>query len=233
MRKNSRSTGHIRPVKITPDFCPAATGSVLFELGATRVICAATASGVVPSHAESRGWGWVTGEYTMLPYSTSPRTRRDQFRKDGRAVEIQRLLGRALRSAVDLPRLKEWCITVDCDVLEAYGGTRSASITGGYIAMKRAVKRMLDDGLLEENPIVDAVAAVSLGIVDGELMLDLDYNEDSRAEVDMNVVMDGSFRLVEIQGSAERRSFSKERLDEMLALAQTGIEELLEIQKAY
>ena len=233
MRKNSRNTAAIRPVRVEPDFCPAADGSVLFGMGETLVICAASASDDVPRHAESRGEGWITAEYSMLPYSTAPRTRRELLKKDGRSVEIQRLIGRALRSSVDCAKLRGVSITVDCDVLNADGGTRTASITGGYIALKRAVASLLGKGVLAEDPLTSAVAAVSLGIVEGELFLDLDYSEDSRADVDMNMVMDSCFNIIEIQGTAERQAFSLSRLDDMTALAKKGIAELLEIQGRY
>lgn len=216
-----------------PDFCPAAGGSVLFGMGDTLVICAASVSDDVPDHAAARGWGWITAEYSMLPYATGPRKRRDFMKRDGRSVEIQRLIGRALRSSADLAKLKGFSLTVDCDVLRADGGTRTASITGGYIALKRAVTGLMEKGSLAGDPLTGAVAAVSLGYVDGELLLDLDYSEDSRAEVDMNVVMDSCFDIIEIQGTAEKRAFSIAQLEDMTSLARKGIAELLEVQRKY
>jgi ribonuclease PH len=233
MRNDGRTNSQFREIRITPDFCPAAQGSILFEMGGTRLICAASLSASVPDHAEKRGTGWVTAEYSLLPYSTTQRTGRDLFRKDGRSVEIQRLIARALRSVIDLSAMKNCLITVDCDVLQADGGTRTAAITGGYIALARSIRRMLREGILTDNPLRDTVAAVSVGYLGGELYLDLNFVEDSRAEVDMNVVMDGSSNLIEVQGTAEKKSFTKKQMGSMIELAEQGIQNLMEIQKQY
>lgn len=210
-----------------PDFCPVAAGSVLIRFGNTAVICAASVSEEVPKHAENRNQGWVSAEYTMLPYSTSPRTKRELLRKDGRAVEIQRLIGRSLRAGVDLSKIQGFAITVDCDVLQADGGTRTASITGGFLALRQAVRHLQEKYEVPEDPILRNIAAVSVGIVDGKPMLDLDYSEDSRAEVDLNVVMDDTGNFVEIQGTGEGRPFLQEELDTMLKLASDGIKEIM------
>ncbi|HPQ53162.1 MAG TPA: ribonuclease PH [Spirochaetota bacterium] len=231
MSRNTRDTSSIRTVNVKKDFCPASKGSVLFEMGNTRVICAAHVSDDVPVHAKEKGTGWVTAEYSMLPYSTSPRTPRRLARPDGRSVEIQRLIGRSLRRAVDLRKLEGYSIVVDCDVLQADGGTRTAGITGGFIALRLAVSRMLEEKMLQEDPIIAAVAAISVGYVDNRLHLDLDYSLDSRADVDMNVVMDSNFDLVEVQGTGENRSFSMKQLDQMMSLARNGIEQLFTIQR--
>ncbi len=202
-------------------------------MGDTRIICAAYVSDDVPDHARNKGTGWLTAEYTLLPYSTRPRTKRRTSSPDGRSVEIQRLIGRSLRRVVDLGKLAGYSITVDCDVLQADGGTRTASITGGCIALRLAAAKMVSEGLLPESPIAGNVAAISVGYVGGELMLDLDYSEDSAADVDMNIVMDHEFNLVEVQGTGERSSFSRRQLDEMIDLATHGIGELFEIQNRY
>ncbi len=233
MRNDGRTGSQLRELRVTPDFCPAAYGSVLFEMGSTRLICAAAVSDAVPDHAAQRGTGWITAEYSLLPYSTPQRTARELLRRDGRSVEIQRLISRSLRSVVDLAVMKNCSITVDCDVLQADGGTRTAAITGGYIALARAIRRMLGEGILAVNPLSDAVAAVSVGYVGGALLLDLNFGEDSRAEVDMNVVMDGASNLIEVQGTAEKKTFTKKQMDEMMDLAGQGIRELMEIQKLY
>ncbi len=202
-------------------------------MGDTRIICAAYVSDDVPDHAREKGIGWLTAEYTLLPYSTRPRTKRRTSNPDGRAVEIQRLIGRSLRRVVDLRKLAGYSITVDCDVLQADGGTRTASITGGCIAIRLAADKMVREGLLPASPIAGNVAAISVGYVDGELMLDLDYSEDSAADVDMNIVMDHEFNLVEVQGTGEQASFSRRQLEEMIDLAAQGIGELFEIQNRY
>lgn len=233
MSRNTRDTSSIRSVNVRPDFCPASDGSVLFEMGNTRVICAAHVSEDVPIHAKEKGTGWVTAEYSMLPYSTNPRTPRRLARPDGRSVEIQRLIGRSLRRAVDLKKLAGYSITVDCDVLQADGGTRTAGITGGFIAMKMAIQGMIGKGIVAETPITAGVAAISVGYVDNGLILDLDYSEDSRADVDMNVVMDSNYNFVELQGTGENTSFSLSQLDTMLGLAKKGIEQLFLIQDKY
>ena len=233
MSRITRDTSSIRTVNVRRDFCPTSDGSVLFEMGNTRVICAAHVSDDVPQHAKEKGTGWVTAEYSMLPYSTSPRSQRRLARPDGRSVEIQRLIGRSLRRSVDLKKLAGYSIIVDCDVLQADGGTRTAGITGGFIALNLAISRMIEKGMLHETPVIAGVAAVSVGFVENELLLDLEYSEDSQADVDMNVVMDSNYNLVEIQGTGENTSFSFAQLDEMLSLAKNGIEQLFAIQKEY
>jgi ribonuclease PH len=233
MRSDGRNNHQLRTPRITPDFCPGSFGSILIEMGNTRVICAASIGTDVPEHAEKRGTGWITAEYSLLPYSTSPRTGRDLFRRDGRSVEIQRLIARSLRGTADLSLMKNYVVTVDCDVLQADGGTRTAAITGGFIALKRAAGRMVREGLIPGNPIHTPVAAISAGLVGGEMRLDLNYQEDSCADVDLNVVMDGSLNIIEVQGTGERSSFAKSQLDEMLGLAEQGIRELLALQQEY
>ena len=233
MRKEGRSRTQIRTPRVTPGFCGSAYSSVLFEMGGTRIICAAGVNADVPEHAAKRGAGWITAEYSLLPYSTPARTGRDLFRRDGRAVEIQRIIARSLRGAADLSRMPGCSITIDCDVLQADGGTRTASITGGYIVLCLAVRRMLGESLIAENPLRGPVAAVSVGYVGGEPLLDLNYEEDSRADVDLNVVMDAHGNFIEVQGTAERSSFTRAQLNEMLELAASGIDELLAIQDGY
>jgi len=212
----------------------SATGSALIEAGGTRVICTASAVEDVPRWLVGSGRGWVTAEYGMLPASTGERKQRDvsKGRADGRTVEIQRLIGRSIRGVVDFQALGERTIYIDCDVLEADGGTRCASITGGYVALKLALDKLVAEGKLSAVPLTQSVAAVSCGIVDGTALLDLDYPEDSSAEVDMNVVMTGDGGLVEVQATAERTPLSRASLDEMLALAAAGIEKLREAQAA-
>jgi len=222
----------MRPVGIETDFVSTADGSALISVGGTRVICTASVSERVPGWMEGRGRGWVTAEYAMLPASTGERKARDSTkgRPDGRSVEIQRLIGRSLRVVVDMAALGERSIYVDCDVLEADGGTRCASITGGYVALHRALSRLLEAGELDRMPLLDTVAAVSVGMVDGIPMCDLDYSEDSTAEVDANVVMTGSGGLVEVQATAEQTPLSRTSLDRMLEMAESGIAELGRIQ---
>ena len=211
-----------------------ATGSVLFSIGRTRVICTATVQEEVPRWMRGKGRGWVTAEYGMLPASTGERKQRDSTRGkvDGRTVEIQRLIGRSLRAIVELDRLGERTVWIDCDVLQADGGTRCASICGGYVALYRALATLVDRGLLPELPLSGGIAAVSCGIVDGEPVLDLDYAEDSRAEVDMNVVMTDDGRLIEIQGTAEGQPFDRVQLDRLLELGAAGIERIDAAQRA-
>jgi ribonuclease PH len=208
-------------------------GSVLYRAGNTAVICAASVSEDVPDFANMKGTGWITAEYSMLPYSTEPRKNRPLARRDGRSVEIQRLIGRSLRCVADLEKLEGFSVTVDCDVFQADGGTRTASITGGYIALKRALSRLQGEGRIPHDVLTGQVAAVSLGYLEGELLLDLEYSEDSRADVDLNVVMDDSGRFIELQGTGEMRSFTREELDDMLNLAESGIQELMDIQGHY
>jgi ribonuclease PH len=229
-----RAAGELRPTTIEPGFVPTATGSALIACGGTRVICTASVQESVPRWMHGQGRGWLTAEYGMLPASTGERKARDvsKGRPDGRTVEIQRLIGRALRGVADLGRLGERTIYVDCDVLTADGGTRCASITGGYVALALACARLVEEGKLERSPLTQSIAAISCGIVDGEPLLDLDYPEDSSAEVDANVVMTGDGGLVEVQATAERTPLSRAHLDELLALAQDGIEHLKAIQAA-
>ncbi|MFL5894453.1 MAG: ribonuclease PH [Thermoleophilaceae bacterium] len=227
-RPDGRTADELRPVAFTPGFVRSATGSVLIEQGATRVICTASAVENVPRWMAGQGRGWVTAEYGMLPASTGERKQRDvaKGRPDGRTVEIQRLIGRAIRGVVDFEALGERTIWIDCDVLEADAGTRCASITGGYVALALAIERLIADGSLTASPLTQSVAAISCGIVEGEPRLDLDYLEDSTAEVDMNVVMTGDGGLVEVQATAERTPLSRAHLDDLLALAGAGIESL-------
>jgi ribonuclease PH len=230
-RSDGRAAGELRPVSIQPGFVPTATGSVLISCGETRVICTASVQESVPRWMAGKGRGWVTAEYAMLPASTGERKPRDvsKGRPDGRTVEIQRLIGRSLRGVVDFEALGERTIYIDCDVLTADGGTRCASITGGYVALELALRRLFDESAL---PLTGSLAAVSCGIVDGVALLDLDYGEDSTAEVDANVVMTGDGGLVEVQATAERTPLSRTHLDELLALAQRGIEGLRAAQAA-
>jgi ribonuclease PH len=233
-RAYDRAPDELRPVTIEPGFMRTATGSALISCGETRVICTASVDESVPRWMQGRGKGWVTSEYGMLPASTGDRKQRDatKGRQDGRTVEIQRLIGRSLRGVVDFGALGERTIYVDCDVLQADGGTRCASITGGYVALELACQRLVAEGKLERIPLNGSVAAVSCGIVDGVALLDLDYPEDSTAEVDANVVMTGEGGLVEVQATAERTPLSRAHLDDLLALAQKGIEELRAAQAA-
>ncbi len=227
-RSYGRAPDQLRPLEIEPGFVRTATGSALISAGETRVICTASVQESVPRWLLGSGRGWVTAEYGMLPASTGDRKQRDvnRGRPDGRTVEIQRLIGRSLRGVIDFTALGERTIYVDCDVLQADGGTRCASITGGMVALRLACERLISDGLLERVPLTGAVAAVSCGIVGGVPLLDLDYPEDSAAEVDANVVMTGEGGLVEVQATAERTPLSRAHLDELLALAGRGIESL-------
>ena len=232
-RSYGRSPGELRPITIEPGFMRTATGSALISVGETRVICTASAQESVPRWMAGRGTGWVTAEYGMLPASTGERKQRDatRGRQDGRTVEIQRLIGRSLRGAIDFGALGERTIYLDCDVLQADGGTRCASITGAYVALSLACARLKDEGRLESSPLTGSVAAVSCGMVEGVALLDLDYSEDSTAEVDANVVMTGEGGLIEVQATAERTPLSRAHLDELLALAAAGIEQLRAAQE--
>jgi len=233
MRSGNRKNNQLREIKITPDFCTNPLSSVLIEAGNTKVLCSTTLEESVPRWMKGSGKGWVTSEYAMLPASTNDRITRESIRGKvgGRTHEIQRLIGRSFRSVIDLEKLGERALWVDCDVLQADGGTRTASITGGFASIMLAMERLIEAGVLDQNPIKEPLAAVSLGIVDGELMLDMDYNEDSSAEVDMNVVMTESGKLVEIQGTAEGAPFSRKECMDMINLAESGIEQLIELQK--
>src|SRR5450631_2542437 len=232
-RSYDRAPGELRPCEIEPGFVRTATGSALISVGETRVICTASAQESVPRWMAGQGKGWVTAEYGMLPASTGERKQRDatRGRQDGRTVEIQRLIGRSLRVIVDFQALGERTIYLDCDVLQADGGTRCASITGAYVALSLACARLLSEGRLERSPLTGSVAAVSCGMVAGRALLDLDYSEDSTAEVDANVVMTGEGGLVEVQATAERTPLSRAHLDELLALAGAGIERLRAAQQ--
>ncbi|MDI6733765.1 MAG: ribonuclease PH [Planctomycetota bacterium] len=233
MRLDNRKFDEIRAVKITPNFVSSSAGSALIELGSTKVLCSANWELKVPDFLRDKGQGWVTAEYGMLPGSTQQRKPRESRtgRPDGRTFEIQRLIGRALRAVVDMELLGEKTIWIDCDVLEADGGTRTAAITGSFVALYQVIKKMISERLLLKNPIRSHLAAVSVGKVNGELILDLSYQEDSIAEVDMNVVMTDKEEIIEIQGTAEQRPFSQDKLIEMLNLAKKGIKELIEIQQ--
>jgi ribonuclease PH len=232
-RSYGRSPSDLRPTTIEPGFMRTATGSALISVGETRVICTASAQESVPRWMSGRGKGWLTAEYGMLPASTGERKQRDatRGRQDGRTVEIQRLIGRSLRGVMDFAALGERTIYLDCDVLQADGGTRCASITGAYVALALACERLQAEGLLAASPLTGSVAAVSCGMVSGGALLDLDYSEDSTAEVDANVVMTGEGGLVEVQATAERTPLSRTHLDELLALAAAGIEQLRGIQE--
>jgi ribonuclease PH len=234
LRSDGRAADQMRPVKLTPDFVPVAEGSVLIEVGQTRVICTATVDDGVPSFLKGSGKGWVTGEYGMLPRATEQRTARESSRgrQSGRTLEIARLIGRSLRAVIDQQKLGERTVWLDCDVIQADGGTRTASITGAFVALTLALERLVAAGMLRAVPLTDSVAATSVGLVLGEPRLDLCYEEDSHAEVDMNVVMTGSGKFVEIQATAESRPFAGDQLDELLALATGGIRELTEHQRA-
>src|SRR5882757_3880526 len=225
-RSDSRHVAQLRPITLEANIAPHASGSVLIGFGSTRVICAATIENKVPSWMRQQGvsGGWVTAEYSMLPYSTLERKPRDisKGKIDGRTIEIQRLIGRSIRAVLDLKKLGEHTLWIDCDVLQADGGTRTASITGAYIAARLAVQKLLDVKKISENPLLDSVAAVSVGIFGGELLLDLNYLEDKDAEVDANVVMTGRGQFVEVQSSGEESTFSHEQLQSLLALAKTG-----------
>jgi len=234
VRTDKRGPGDLRPVQITPGFLPYAEGSVLIEMGNTRVICAASLEERVPPFLRNSGQGWLTAEYAMLPRSTLTRTSREIGRggPSGRTHEIQRLIGRSLRAVADMKALGERTLTIDCDVLQADGGTRTAAITGAYVAFALAANKLLKSGKISKPIVLNQVAAVSVGIVDRTPLLDLKYDEDSRAEVDMNVVCTGDGRFIEVQGTAEREPFSRSQMDELLALAGSGISSLVSLQKA-
>ncbi|MGF6148134.1 Ribonuclease PH [Kingella potus] len=231
--RTGRAADALRPVRITPDFLPHAAGSALIECGATRIICTASVEESVPPFLRGQGRGWLTAEYGMLPAATASRTRREAAagKQSGRTQEIQRLIGRSLRAAVDMEKLGERQILIDCDVISADGGTRTASISGGYVALALAVRRLLSDGLIRENPLVSHIAAVSAGIVGGVPLLDLDYPEDSGCDSDVNMVMDDKGGIIEIQGTAEGAAFSPEELAALLGLGQKGVAALVAEQK--
>ncbi len=226
----SRPADELRPVRMHVGFTDSTPGSVLMEMGRTRVLCTASIDSDTPRWLRDTGKGWVTAEYAMLPGSTTERVSRDHYQK-GRALEISRLVGRALRAVVDLKRMGERVVRVDCDVVEADGGTRTAAVTGAWVAMWQACEAGVASGLLAVNPVLDHVAAISTGIVGGEILLDLEYADDIAAEVDMNIVMSGSGNLVEVQGTAEGVPFTRAELDTMLDLAAGGIAELVDVQR--
>jgi ribonuclease PH len=230
-RKDKRTIDQLRNTKITPNISPFAEGSALIEIGNTKVICTATVEEKVPPFLRNKGTGWVTAEYAMLPRATQTRTQRETQRPSGRTQEIQRLIGRSLRAVVDMKTLGERQIFVDCDVILADGGTRCASITGAYVALALACRKLVSNGILKKNPLVSEVAAVSVGIVDGVSILDLCYVEDSAAEVDMNIVCTGAGEFIEIQGTAERAPFNREQMNVLLELAEKGINQLFTIQR--
>ncbi len=231
-RSDGRGFKTLRPVKIKRNYLKHAEGSVLIQIGDTKVICSASVEDRVPPFLRNTGKGWVTAEYSMLPRSTHTRTSRDLMgRGNGRTFEIQRLIGRSLRSVTDLTAFGERTVWIDCDVVQADGGTRTASITGAYVALVDAFQKMIKMGLIETVPVKDSVAAISVGKVKGEVLLDLNYEEDSRAEVDMNVVMTGEGKFVEIQGTAEGDVFTKKEMDALMKIAQGGIKVLTKIQK--
>ncbi|MCY4147952.1 MAG: ribonuclease PH [Gammaproteobacteria bacterium] len=232
-RPSNRQPDELRSINLTRGYTRYAEGSVLIEFGNTRILCNATVENRVPHFLRNSKRGWVTAEYGLLPRSTSERTMREASRgkQTGRTLEIQRLIGRSLRAAVNMKMLGERTITVDCDVIQADGGTRTAAITGGYVAVVDAVSRMLNDEVIAENPMLCAIASVSVGIYKGIVVTDLDYAEDSQADTDMNIVMDSSGRFIEIQGTAEKASFSKDQVDTMLSQASTACQKLLEYQR--
>ncbi len=233
-RRDGRRQDELRPLTVEPGYMRTATGSALISMGGTRVICTASVEESVPRWMAGKGRGWLTAEYGMLPASTGDRKQRDvsKGRADGRTVEIQRLIGRSLRGVVDFAALGERTVWIDCDVLEADGGTRTAAISGGYVALQLALNSLIEKGKLERLPLTGSIAAVSCGVVDGRALLDLDYSEDSTAEVDANVVMTGDGGLVEVQATAERTPLSRASLDELLALAAGGIEQIRGAQAA-
>jgi ribonuclease PH len=230
MRRDGRAWDELRPVRMKPGFVEYAEGSVLIEAGRTRVLCNATVEDSVPPWRLGSGAGWVTAEYALLPRSTHQRTRRETRGLGGRTQEIRRLIGRSLRAAVDLGQLGERTILLDCDVIQADGGTRTAAITGGYVALALAIQRLAEAGAVQPEVLTTQVAAISLGLVEGELLLDLSYDEDSAATADFNVVMTGEGRLIEVQGTAEGAPFDRDALDRVLDLAGQGIDRLLKLQ---
>ena len=231
-RLDNRTVDQLRNTKITPNISPYAEGSALIEVGGTKVICSASVEDRVPMFMRNKGSGWVTAEYAMLPRATNTRTQRETQRPSGRTQEIQRLIGRSLRAIVDTSILGERQIILDCDVIQADGGTRCASITGAYVALALACRRLVKNGILKKSPILSEVAAVSVGIVEGTPVLDLAYAEDSAADVDMNIVCTGRGKFIELQGTAEREPFTREQMDEMLVLAEKGVNQLFEVQRS-
>ncbi|MBZ5573276.1 MAG: ribonuclease PH [Acidobacteriia bacterium] len=233
-RSDNRAPDQMRPVNILPDYIHTAEGSVLMEVGNTRVICTASVEETVPQFMRNTGKGWITAEYSMLPRSTLTRTPREvnKGRPSGRTHEIQRLIGRSLRAVTDLQRLGERTVWIDCDAIQADGGTRTASVTGAFVALGLALEKLVQAGTLTSVPLRDFIAAVSVGMVDGEILLDLSYEEDSRADVDMNFVMTAGHKLVEVQATAEHQVFDEQQLQKMLALAKQGVQSLIAKQQA-
>lgn len=235
LRSNNRSPSQARPLKIIPNYSKNPMGSALIEVGDTRVLCTASVEDGIPGWMRAsnmRGQGWLTAEYSMLPGSTSDRSRRERMNLSGRTHEIQRLIGRTLRSIIDLKLIGERTITIDCDVLQADGGTRTAAVTGGYVALKLAIDALIKQGKIRTNPLRDSVAAVSVGIIEEQLFVDLDYHEDTKAEVDLNVIMTSSGQLLEVQGTAEKRPFTREQLNKMLDVANSALKEIFDEQNA-
>ena len=232
LREDGRNVNEHRNINVIKDFNIYAEGSVLIECGNTKVICTATVSDKVPPFLKNQGKGWLTAEYSMLPRATGERNQRESAKGKltGRTMEIQRLIGRALRAAIDLDKLGERTVTIDCDVIQADGGTRTTSISGGFIALALAMKKLVAQGILKQNPIVSNVAAISVGIVNKTPMLDLKYTEDSLAEVDMNVIMNGKGEFVEVQGTGEEATYTRAQLNELIDLAEEGIKHIIEIQ---
>ena len=226
--RNNRKKDEIREIRITKEYIKYPDGSVLIELGNTKVICNATVEEKVPPFLKGSSKGWITAEYSMLPRATNTRTKRESSngKLTGRTMEIQRLIGRSLRAAIDLKKLGERTIMIDCDVIQADGGTRTAAITGGYLALELAVNKLLDSGEITDNPIVSKIAAISVGIVDGEVLLDLEYEEDSRAEVDMNIIMNDRGEFVEIQGTGEGKTFNLKELNSLLEITRNAFDKL-------
>lgn len=226
--RNNRKKDEIRGIRISKEYIKYPEGSVLIELGNTKVICNATVEEKVPPFLKGSSKGWITAEYSMLPRATNTRTKRESSngKLTGRTMEIQRLIGRSLRAAIDLKKLGERTIMIDCDVIQADGGTRTAAITGGYLALELAVNKLLDSGKITENPIVSKIAAISVGIVDGEVLLDLEYEEDSRAEVDMNIIMNDRGEFVEIQGTGEGKTFNLKELNSLLEITRNAFDKL-------
>ena len=231
-RLDKREVDQLRNAKITANISPYAEGSALIEVGGTKVLCTASVEDRVPMFMRNKGTGWVTAEYAMLPRATNTRTQRETQRPSGRTQEIQRLIGRSLRAVVDMALLGERQIILDCDVIQADGGTRCASITGAYVALALACRKLVRNGLLKTSPLLSEVAAVSVGIIEGTPILDLAYAEDSVADVDMNIVCTGRGQFIEIQGTAEREPFTRDQMDEMLVLAEKGVNALFEVQRS-
>ncbi|HMJ08375.1 MAG TPA: ribonuclease PH [Pyrinomonadaceae bacterium] len=230
-RIDNRTADQVRNIKITPNISPYAEGSALIEIGGTKVICTASVEDRVPFFLRNKGLGWVTAEYAMLPRATNTRTQRETQRPSGRTQEIQRLIGRSLRAVVDTKLLGERQIFLDCDVIQADGGTRCASISGAYVALALACRKLVKNSIIKTSPLLSEVAAVSVGVIEGEPILDLAYTEDSNADVDMNIVCTGAGKFIEIQGTAEREPFTREQMDIMLALAEKGINDIFAVQR--